>query len=195
MPLLSITHLCNLTCCMQLRARQQLHSPTPQSRHQSNDASICHTAGAGTGRVQVFALPHTRALTSLFFFSASFLYHLDAFYFGGTVCSGMNCSCLFTVPLPRDSSISNSSGGDASLAIADPQRLVCSTTDPQFPSQPAVRPPAHLYLHLHTHTPPPGPSSLLLLHPRRRPQRPHRLCLLLHRRIHSVTRPITRRCR
>ena len=153
MLLLTIAHLCNLTCCMQLRARQQLHSPTPQSRHQNNDASICHTAGAGTRRVQVFALPHTRALTSLQFFSASFLYRLDAFYFGGTVCSGMNCSCLLTVPLPRDSIVADSSGDDASVATADPQRLVCSTTDPQFPSQPAVRPPAHLHLHTHTDTP------------------------------------------
>lgn len=166
MPLL-ITHFCNLTCCMQLRSRQQLHSPTPKSRHQNNDAYPGHTAGAGTGRVQVFALPHTRALTSLFFFSASFLYRLDAFYFGGTVCSGMNCSCLLTVPLPSDSSIADSSRSDASVATADPQRLVCSTTDPQFPPQPAVHPlltPPPAPPHPHTSprsslSPPPSSSS------------------------------------
>ena len=70
--------------------------------------------------------------------SASFLYHRDAFYYGGTVCSGINCSCLLAIPLPSDSR-DTSGSSNASVPVAQPQRLVCSSTDPQFPSHPAVR--------------------------------------------------------
>lgn len=86
--------------------------------------------------------PDTKAMKPLFVvpqgpatavYSASFLYHREAFYYGGTVCSGSNCSCLLTIPLPHGASDTRSS-----VSTAQPQRLVCSATDPQFPSQPAV---------------------------------------------------------
>ena len=60
--------------------------------------------------------------------------------------------------------------------------------------------PTHTHTHTPTHTPththlPPGASPLLLLHPRGRPQPPHRLRLLLHWHLHSVTRPVACRPR
>lgn len=68
------------------------------------------------------------------------------------MCSGSNCSCLLTIPLPHGASDARSS-----VSTAQPQRLVCSATDPQFPSQPAVAPPTPL-------PPPPFLFSLLTDH-------------------------------